>query len=200
MSTLTLRLLLALGRAPLAAALGFDESARVRRDAPVLFAALLRQLPDFGSHGGARAFVTGACWLIAFHRALPDRDAAANTELLRACLFHAARRVPGPIRRLYRWLFFLPAYHQRLFAATAGGGPEGFEGKLVRSDRHQFGVDYTRCGIQTFLLQVGATDLAPHVCSLDDVESEVFGLGLVRTGTLGRGAHACDFRWTRTPP
>lgn len=40
----------------------------------------------------------------------------------------------------------------------------------------------------------------------DAVESEIFGLGLQRTGTLGRGATHCDFRWVhpdhppRPPP
>jgi hypothetical protein len=59
------------------------------------------------------------------------------------------------------------------------------------------GVDDTACGIQLFLHRIGERDLGPHVCALDDLESDVFGLGLERTGTLGRGASRCDFRWTR---
>lgn len=197
MSTLPLRMILAAGFAPLVAALGAAEAVRVRREARVQLSSLLMQLPDFGPRGGARYFVTGACWLVAFHRALPGRDAETNTALFRACLLHGARLIPAPVRWLYRTMYFNPSFQRKLFASTVGGGPEGFAGELLQRGPDAFGVDYTRCGIQHFLVKVEATDLAAHVCSLDDVESEVFGLGLTRNGTLGRGASTCDFRWSR---
>ncbi len=195
MSTLPLRALLVLGRKPLVEALGPAECARLRREVPAALPALLARLPDFGRRSGARTFLTVTCWLVAFHRALPGRDAATNAALFRAVFFRAARLLPRPIRRIYRWSFFRPATHQALFASVVGGAEDGFDGEIAELGPGDFQVTYTRCGIQSFLHRIDASDLGAHICSLDDVESEVFALGLQRTGTLGRGAAACDFHW-----
>lgn len=190
-------MLLWVGAEPLVRALGAEEAARVRRDAVAAAPGLLAQLPEFGDRSGARTFVTGAAMLVAFRRALPDHDATEATALLRQCLFRAAQRVPRWVKRAYRALFFSPSWYRRVVATTIGGGEDGFDGVLDEPRPGEFAVTYHRCGIQHWLRAVGASELAPHVCSLDEVESAVFDLGLERTGTLGRGATACDFRWRR---
>ncbi len=43
----------------------------------------------------------------------------------------------------------------------------------------------------------GALELAPYVCSVDKVASEMLGWGLVRTTTLAEGGDRCDFRFKR---
>ena len=91
-------------------------------------------------------------------------------------------------------MFFRPAHYRKLTAGIFGGA--GFEGTLEDDPAQRLlVVTYSGCGIQRFLQQIGAAELGPHICTLDELESEIFGLGLTRTGTLGRGAKACDFRW-----
>lgn len=195
---IALRLLLWFGRHALTEAVGAESAARVRLTAPGLVPALVAQLPDLGKRPGARAFLVATCLLVAFHRALPHRSATDNTELFGRCLRALATHLPEWSRRIYRWVFFQPWYHRNLVAGVVGGGPQGFAGAFVPgAPGRSFGVDYHQCGIQIFLARIGQTDLGPHVCQLDVLEAELFGLGLVRDGTLSRGAKRCDFRWTR---
>ena len=193
-----LRIAFTLGRRPLQAALGDEVFRRTRRAALESLPSYRKQLPPTPAHPGAKMFLSLTCDLVAFHRALPERSAAENSALLQEALRHAARWVPRPVRRLYRWMFFQPWYYRHLAGSVIGGG--GFEGTL-EEDRasQQVIVTYTACGIQQLLRRLGADDLGPHICSLDELESEIFGLGLTRTGTIGRGAACCDFRWTKPP-
>jgi hypothetical protein len=193
----TLQLLLWLGRGALVDALGPEEALRVRRDAPGLVPAIAAKLsPD--SPPGARIFLLAACWLVAFHDALPGRPVADNAALFEACLRRAAQPLPGFVRRFYRWVFFLPAYGRRLTDGIFSKSVDGFEGThLPGVAGRSFGVEYTACGIQRFLRRIGRAEVGPHVCRLDFVESDVFGLGLRRTGTIGGGAPKCDFHWER---
>lgn len=193
MSLLTIGFVL--GRKPLVDALGRDRLGEVRRTATREAARAIALLPDLPDHPGAHMFLVATCALVGFHRALPDRDAAANSALFQASLRHAARWLPLPLRRLYRWVFFRPGHYRKLVAGTFGGA--GFEGTLEDDPaRKTLAVTYTGCGIQLFLERIGASELGPHICGLDELESEVFELGLERTGTLGRGASCCDFVWT----
>jgi hypothetical protein len=189
-----LSLAFTLGRAPLLARLGVEGTAEARRRARLELPALLALLPPTPDRPGARYFPAASCQLVAFHRAvgLPASESAA---LFRESLLRAARWVPRPVRAMYRWLYFQPWFFRRVTEGTFGGG--GFEGERVALGPGAMGVDDTACGIQLFLHRIGERDLGPNVCALDDLESDVFGLGLERTGTLGRGASRCDFRWTR---
>lgn len=189
------RLLLWMGRPALIQTLGPVEAARVAREAPHRLRELLPQIPDLG-RPGARGFLVFTCMLVAVRRACPTRSPAEAAQLLGDVFRSGARWVPLPLRRLYRRIFFSPWYHKKLVDGTVGGGEAGFEGHLVKHPGG-FGVDYSRCALQHFVRQIGEAELGPEICGLDDVESEIFELGLVRTGTLGRGAKRCDFRWTK---
>lgn len=197
MDLLSFRLLLFLTRSVFVAELGKERARELSRAAPAELSSLLPQLPDLG-RPGARQFLVATCWLVAVHRALPGRTAAQNGDLFRRAVAHLLGRVPRPVRALRRWIFFQPWYNRRLFASLVGtstGSDEGFVGTLVEGGKGSFGVDYTECALQKFLARVGSAELGPHVCALDFLESEVFGLGLVRNGTLATGAPRCDFRW-----
>jgi len=184
----------ALGRAPLLQRFGPERLAEVRRRAKLELPGVLACLPPTPGKGGARYFLSATCHLVAFHRAtgLPASESAA---LFRDALARAARQVPRPVRWFYRWIYFQPWFFRRVTEGTFGGG--GFEGERVDVGPGGIGVDYTACGIQLFLHRIGEAELGPHVCALDDLESEVFQLGLTRSGTIGRGAARCDFRWRR---
>jgi len=183
-----------LGRAPIVARLGAAGVSEARRRARLELPGILALLPPTPGKDGARYFLAAACQLVAFHRAvgLPADESAA---LFRSALSHAAGWLPRPVRWLYRWLYFQPWFFRRVTDGTFGGG--GFEGERVDTGPGGMGVDYTACGIQSFLHRIGEAELGPQVCALDDLESEVFGLGLSRQETIGRGGSRCDFRWRR---
>lgn len=183
-----------LGRPALVSRLGAEHVAAARRRAKLELPGILALLPPTPGKGGSRFFLSASAHLVAFHRAvgLPAGESAA---LFRDALAQAARWVPRPARWLYRWVYFQPWFFRRVTDGTFGGG--GFEDERVALGPGAIGVDYTACGIQQFLHRIGEAELGPHVCTLDDLESEVFGLGLARTGTIGRGASRCDFRWKR---
>jgi len=199
MDVLLLRLFLRLTRRVWEGAVGATAARSLSADAVAALRPLLTQLPDLG-RPGARDFLVATAYLVAVHKALPGRTAAENGALFRAACASLLERVPRPVRKLRKWLFFRPWYNRRLFASLVGtstGSTEGFVGAIVEEGVGAFGVDYTECALQKFLARVGASELGPHVCALDFLESEVFDLGLVRTGTMMTGAPKCDFRWRR---
>lgn len=196
MDVLTLRLVLWLGRPGLRAVLGETDAARVVREAPAHLRELLPRIPDLG-RPAARFFLVATAGLVAVRRAIPERPPADATAALGGALRSTARVLPRPVRRLYRAMFFAPWYHRRLVDGLVSDHPQGFQGRLL-SHPDGFGVEYTGCALQAFLRSSGHPELGPEICGLDEVESDIFELGLRRTGTIGRGAPRCDFRWTRT--
>ena len=40
-------------------------------------------------------------------------------------------------------------------------------------------------------------ELAPYICAMDKVTSELLGWGLTRTMTLAEGCEKCDFRFKK---
>lgn len=195
MDQLAFTALLFLTRTTFVEALGVTRAARMRGDAMRVLTGLLPQIPA-DAPSGARGLYVAICYLAAIHRALPERTAADNAGLVTQALRRVARWIPGPVIRLRRWLWFQPWYNRRLAASIVGPGPDGFVGDYLPAP-NGFGVNYHRCGLQIFLARVGIPEIGPLVCGFDQLESEIFGLGLVRTGTIAQGAKVCDFRWTR---
>ena len=60
-----------------------------------------------------------------------------------------------------------------------------------------WGIDYTECATCKFLSAQGAPELAPYVCAVDKVASEMLGWGLTRTMTIADGFDKCDFRFKK---
>ena len=56
-------------------------------------------------------------------------------------------------------------------------------------------MNITSCGICKAYSKHDAMDLVPYMCASDDVDSDQNDDGLRRTGTIGLGAHQCDFRY-----
>jgi hypothetical protein len=48
-----------------------------------------------------------------------------------------------------------------------------------------------------FLSAQDALELAPYVCAVDKVASEMLGWGLTRTMTIAEGFEKCDFRFKK---
>jgi L-2-amino-thiazoline-4-carboxylic acid hydrolase-like protein len=58
-----------------------------------------------------------------------------------------------------------------------------------------WGMNILSCAICHQFSKYDAMELVPYMCASDDVMSDRDGSGLRRTGTIGLGAHRCDFRY-----
>lgn len=202
----TIRLALWFLRSPLADALGVVEARAVRLAAEAEIPPLLAALPKLPPRRAeATRFLTGVALLAGLYRALRAQGLASERAggLVISCSRAALGRVPRPLRWLYRRHFFRPRNFRALAVSILGdpalgdGAPGDFQGALLEG---AYGVDYTGCAIRSWLNAQDLADFAPWVCLLDDVQSEVFGLGLERSGTLAHGAPRCDFRFAPGRP
>lgn len=77
--------------------------------------------------------------------------------------------------------------------------PEDWVFEMVKGDGVNFdvGINYTECGICKFYEKMGAKKYVPYLCLTDYAMARVFGIGLIRTQTLGNGAPVCDFRFKK---
>ena len=58
-----------------------------------------------------------------------------------------------------------------------------------------WGMNIQSCAVCHVFGKHDAMELVPYMCASDDVISERDDQGLVRTGSIGLGAHQCDFRF-----
>jgi hypothetical protein len=113
------------------------------------------------------------------------------------------RAIPVVVRRLIGYLWFSPWFLRRLkkraTESQARTYPGGYVLTFVEGDGHNFdyGIDYTECASCKFLSAQGASELAPYVCAVDRIASEMLGWGLCRTMTIAQGGDTCDFRFKR---
>jgi hypothetical protein len=76
------------------------------------------------------------------------------------------------------------------------GRPGEFVFEVIPADEQgAWGINILSCAICHQFSKHGAMDLVPYMCASDDVLSDSFDQGLRRTGTIGVGAHRCDFRY-----
>ncbi len=163
---------------------GEAEARPLFAEAREVFAGLIPDLPYVGGRQPFTQFVVATGWFLALYRVLQARgrlvDEAGRLvyEVTEAYL----RRYPGVARRLVGHLTFSKLY-------VPGDG--------VTFD---YGVDYLECASCKFLARQGAPELAPYLCTVDTIYSELFGWGLMRTKTLAEGGDCCDFRFKRGGP
>jgi hypothetical protein len=111
--------------------------------------------------------------------------------------------IPWLVAKLLGWVWFSRLFHLRVQMrakqSQSRRQQRDFVYEYVQGDgwRFDFGVDYHECAVWTFLKSQGAPELAPYVCALDQLYSEAFGWGLMRTTTLAEGGSLCDFRFKR---
>jgi hypothetical protein len=169
------------------------------------FACLIPELPDLQGRQPFSQFVEATGWFLAFHRALarsgrPVREAGEFAYALTAKYIESIPRVAA---RLVHWVWFSSLFRRRLrFRAKQSQQRRqraDFVFEYVEGDaeRFDFGIDYLECAVWTFLKAQGAPELAPYVCALDELYSDTFGWGLVRSTTLAEGGARCDFRFKR---
>lgn len=182
-------------------ALARDLIAEARHE----YARLIPELPDLHGRQPFSQFVAATGWFLAFYRALaqsgrPLEEAGEFAYGLTAQYIESLPRVA--IRLLHR-VWFSKLFQKRVSFRARQSQERRQRGDFVyeyvegEPDRFDFGVDYLECATWTFLKAQGAPELAPYVCALDQLYSDTFGWGLVRTTTLAEGGARCDFRFKR---
>jgi hypothetical protein len=66
-----------------------------------------------------------------------------------------------------------------------------------RGDDFDLGVNYLKCGHQSFAMKHGGEKFAPYICMSDIALSDAMGWGLIRTQSLADGCTYCDFRFKK---
>jgi hypothetical protein len=167
------------------------------------YARIIPDLPDLHGSKPHAKFITATGWFLAFHRALaqngrPVREAGEFAYALTAQYIASLPRGAAP---LIRWLWFSKLFQELLRFRAKQSQTRRQRGDFVYEyvegdgQRFDFGVNYVECAIWTFLKSQGAPELAPYMCALDQLYSDAFGWGLVRSTTLAEGGPRCDFRF-----
>lgn len=109
-----------------------------------------------------------------------------------------------PIRRLMPLLRLAPdplAVVRALsnLVARVAFPPQGWQSETVEDGADAYGFDMRRCFYRDEFAAYGAPELTACFCQADDILFQALppSLAWERSGTLGRGADRCDFRWRR---
>jgi hypothetical protein len=168
------------------------------------FARLAPELPDLHGRQPFSQFVAATGWFLAFHRALARRGRPVREagEFAYALTARHVESLPRLAARLLHRLWFSRLFRRRVRLRARQSQTRSLRGDFVYEylegdGAFEYGVDYHECAVWSFLQAQGAPELAPYVCALDQIYSEAFDWGLVRTTTLAEGGARCDFRFAR---
>ena len=174
-------------------------------DARQEFARLIPKLPDVKARQPFAQFIAATGWFLAFYRVLARSggNVANAGEFAYELTAQNLASLPWGITPLIQGLWFSKLLKNRVRTGAKrslerrGTGAYVYEYVAGDGQQFDFGVDYIECAAWTFLKSQGAPELAPYVCALDQLSSDAFGWGLVRTTTLAEGGSRCDFRFKR---
>lgn len=193
------------GKGALVARYGDHNAESLIRDSRQEYEGLIPQIPDIGNRSPFLRFLLPATRYLAIYRAVQKQGGAL--EDAGALIYDMSeaefRAMPRFARRMIGSVWFSRWFRKRLKKQAAETQlreyPEGYVLSYVEGDGQSFdyGVDYTECGGCKFLSAQGATELAPYLCAVDKVASEMLGWGLTRTTTLAEGGARCDFRFKK---
>jgi len=169
------------------------------------YEALIPQIPFIGERSHMLIFLLPTSRWLAVYRALHKRGTTVEDagRLIYEMMEAEAKAIPGPVRRLMGWLWFSPLFLRRVRKRAAESQkrqyPGGYVFTYIEGNGRDFdwGIDYAECSSCKLLKAQNAMELAPHVCAVDKVSSELLGWGLTRTMTLAEGFDKCDFRFKK---
>ena len=180
----------------------------VATDARAEFQRLIPQLPFIGGRRNPLLtfFLVSTAWYLAFYRAMQKqgKDISELGPVILDIYQSWMDSYPAWVLHLGGWLAYTPILRRRLERSSKISQERLYPGdwlfSFVRKNGHDFGVDYTECGIYKFCQEQNATELMPYLCSVDFIMSERMNLGLHRTMTLAEGNPKCDFRFKHRRP
>jgi len=169
------------------------------------YEALIPQIPYIGEKSPMLIFLLPTSRWLAVYRALQKRGATVEDagRLIYEMMEAETKAIPRPVRRLMGWLWFSPLLLRRVTKRAAESQkrqyPGGYVFTYVEGNGRDFdwGIDYAECSSCKLLKAQNAMDLAPYICAVDKVSSELLGWGLTRTMTLAEGFEKCDFRFKK---
>jgi len=169
------------------------------------YEALIPQIPFIGERSHMLIFLLPTTRWLAVYRALQKRGVTVEDagRLIYEMCEAEAKAIPGPVRRLMGYLWFSPLFLRRVRKRAAESQkrqyPGGYVFTFVEGGGRDFdwGIDYLECSSCKLLKAQDAMELAPYVCAVDKVSSELLGWGLTRTMTLAEGFEKCDFRFKK---
>jgi len=184
---------------------GEEQAQALIRQSRQEYEALIPQIPYIGDKSPMLIFLLPTSRYLAVYRALQKRGATVEDggRLIYEMYEAEAKAIPGPVRRLMGYLWFSPLFLRRVRKRAAESQkrqyPGGYVFTYVEGDGRDFdwGIDYTECSSCKLLKAQDAMELAPCICAIDKVTSELLGWGLTRTMTLAEGFEMCDFRFKK---
>lgn len=166
---------------------------------------IIPQIPYIGSRSPFLAFLLPESRAVAIYKVLRRRGLSFEEAGHISYLMSKAEMESRPIflRPIIRYLWFSPLFKwgSRKLAKKSQKReyPGSYVFAFIEGDNRTFdyGFDYLECGGCKFLNQQGALELAPLLCAVDIVGSEMYGWGLTRTMTIADGHDKCDFRYKK---
>lgn len=180
--------------------LGQREAARLAAEARARYGALHRHRPQLGDRVLQYHLDHVVLPAVSLYQTLlangMERDEALEQ------VGAAVRSFVAPLRRLVPALRFVPQPLRLLRSATMLVNrlvfpPQGWQMEVVEDNEEGFGFDMRRCFYLEQFTAYGAPELTASFCQADDILFSALPpvLAWERTGTMGRGAPKCDFRW-----
>ena len=184
---------------------GREQAQALIRQSRQEYEALIPQIPYIGEKSPMLIFLLPTSRYLAVYRALQRQGGTVEDagRLIYEMMEAEAEAIPGPVRRLMGYLWFSPLFLRRVRKRAAESRkrqyPGGYVYDYVEGNGRDFdwGIDYTECSSCKLLKAQDAMELAPYVCAVDKVSSELMGWGLTRTMTLAEGFEKCDFRFKK---
>jgi hypothetical protein len=182
-----------------------EDSEAMLREVRQEYEALIPQLPYVGGKQPFTQFLISTAWYLSMYRVLKRRG--ETVEEVGQFIYQVTEAYlqahPRFLRSFLGRITFSRRYLRRLEKGALKTQKRRYPGNYVYNyvagdgRTFDYGVDYVECGPVKFLMAQGAPELAPYICPMDILNSELLGWGLKRTMTLAEGAERCDFRFKK---
>ena len=184
---------------------GEEQANALIRDSRQEYEALIPQIPYIGDKNPLLIFLLPTSRYLAIYRVLQRQGRTVEDagKLIYEMSEAELKAIPGVVRRVIGYLWFTRWFLGRLKKRATESQERKYPGGYVlthvegNGQDFDYGIDYTECASCKFLSVQNAFELAPYVCAVDKVASEMMGWGLSRTMTLAEGREKCDFRFKK---
>jgi len=189
----------------LVARYGQEQADAIVAESRQEYDALIPHIPFIGPRNPLLIFVLPTSRYLALYRTLQRHGQTVEHvgQLVYEMAGAEVKAMPRLVRRAIAYLWFSPWFLDRLRRRAERSQlreyPGGYVLDFVEGNGRDFdyGIDYTECASCKLLQAQDALELAPYVCAVDRVTSEMLGWGLSRTTTLAEGGDRCDFRFKK---
>jgi hypothetical protein len=184
---------------------GNEHANSLIRESRSEYESLIPQIPFIGNNNPLLIFLLPTSRYLSIYRVLLRMGLTHVDAIQIIYQMNEAelKAIPYPVRRIIGYLWFSPWLIKR-FRKRAKESQErkysgGYVFTFIEGDGQKFdyGIDYTECAGCKFLNEQNAPELAPFLCALDKVSSEMLYWGLTRTMTIAEGFEKCDFRFKK---